>query len=61
MDFLLLRQHLELEERHWWFVGRRRSLLGVLERNLSLKGRLDILNAECGSGAEPELEREKVG
>lgn len=51
MDTLLLRQHLELEERHWWFVGRRRILLGVLEQNLPLKGEMEILDAGCGGGA----------
>jgi hypothetical protein len=37
VDRLILRQHLKLEERYWWFVARRRILLGVLERNLDLK------------------------
>ncbi len=54
MDSLLLRQHLELEERHWWFVGRRRILMGLLERNLSPTGGLAILDAGCGGGATME-------
>lgn len=54
MDDLLLKQHLELEERHWWFVARRRILLSVLERNLSRKTDLDILDAGCGGGATME-------
>src|SRR4051794_38305915 len=54
MDSLLLRQHLELEERHWWFVARRRILLGMLEQNLATKGGLEILDAGCGGGATME-------
>jgi SAM-dependent methyltransferase len=54
MDSLLLRQHLELEERHWWFIARRRILLGVLEQNLPAKGELEILDAGCGGGATME-------
>lgn len=54
MDDLLLKQHLELEERHWWFVARRRILLSVLERNLPRKTGLDVLDAGCGGGATME-------
>jgi SAM-dependent methyltransferase len=54
VDPLLLRQNLELEECHWWFVARRRILLGVLERNLDPKGGLQILDAGCGGGATME-------
>lgn len=54
MDKLLLRQHLDLEERHWWFVGRRRIVLSVLERHLPPGKRLDVLDAGCGGGATLE-------
>lgn len=54
MDSLLLRQHLELEERHWWFVARRKILLRVLERHLPRKTGLEILDAGCGGGATME-------
>ena len=54
MDDLLLRQHLELEERHWWFVGRRRIVLGTLERYLPPGKHLDVLDAGCGGGATLE-------
>lgn len=58
MDSLLLRQHLELEERHWWFVARRAILLSLLERELPSKTSLDILDAGCGGGATMDyLER----
>lgn len=51
MDARLLRQHLELEESHWWFVGRRSIVLSALERGLEHKKGLNILDAGCGGGA----------
>jgi SAM-dependent methyltransferase len=51
MDSLLLRQHLELEEHHWWFVSRRRILLSVLQRNLTPERQFEVLDAGCGGGA----------
>jgi SAM-dependent methyltransferase len=60
MDKLLLRQHLELEERHWWFVGRRKIVLSVLDRHVS-KGPLDVLDAGCGGGATLRYLRERYG
>jgi SAM-dependent methyltransferase len=45
---------MELEERHWWFVARRRILLDVLERNFDQTGGLHILDAGCGGGATME-------
>lgn len=51
MDDLLLRQHLELEERHWWFVGRRGIVLDVLDRYVPASGGLGVLDAGCGGGA----------
>lgn len=51
---MVLQQHLELEERHWWFVGRRRIVLGMLERDLPRKKGLEILDAGCGGGATME-------
>ncbi len=54
MDSLLLRQHLELEESHWWFVGRRRIVLDLLRKNLPATGELDVLDAGCGGGATTE-------
>jgi SAM-dependent methyltransferase len=51
MDELLLRQHLEVEERHWWFVARRRILLSLLERHLCASQAREILDAGCGGGA----------
>jgi SAM-dependent methyltransferase len=38
-----------VEDRHWWYRGRRRVLDGVIER-LRLPARARILDAGCGSG-----------
>jgi SAM-dependent methyltransferase len=44
------RKHFELEERHWWFRGRRRALRAYL-RGLKLdQGKLLWLDAGCGTG-----------
>lgn len=51
---MLLNQHLELEERHWWFVARRRVLLSLLERHLGVQENLEVLDAGCGGGATME-------
>ncbi len=51
MDLLLLRQHLDLEERHWWFVARRKIVLDLLDQHLRNEGGLEILDAGCGGGA----------
>jgi SAM-dependent methyltransferase len=46
------RKHFELEETHWWFKGRRRTLLSVLRSRIKVKGAepLAILDAGCGAG-----------
>jgi SAM-dependent methyltransferase len=46
------RKHFELEESHWWFKGRRRTLLSVLRSRTKVKGAepLAILDAGCGAG-----------
>jgi SAM-dependent methyltransferase len=38
-----------LEERHWWFVGRRR-IVGEILASLALPGHSRILDAGCGTG-----------
>ena len=40
---------LALDERHWWYRGRRRIVLGFAER-LALPAGCSILDAGCGSG-----------
>ena len=50
MDREQYRRHYELEEKHWWFAGRRRILFDILNRlNLS-PGASRILDAGCGTG-----------
>src|SRR5665213_496014 len=49
MDKVLQQQIYEVEERHWWYRGRRR-VLGALLGRLSVTPGLQILDAGCGSG-----------
>jgi SAM-dependent methyltransferase len=44
--------YFELEGRHWWFVGRRKLFLRVLEDRFPVSARpIDILDFGCGTGA----------
>jgi SAM-dependent methyltransferase len=48
----------EVEETHWWFVGRRRIISSFVERifdHLKEKGRPRILDVGCGTGANLEM------
>lgn len=48
----------EVEETHWWFVGRRRIISSFVEkicRELGTKTRPRILDVGCGTGANLEL------
>ena len=49
MDRNLEQQILEVEERHWWYRGRRKVIRAELDR-LSLPTAAQILDAGCGSG-----------
>lgn len=47
-----------LEDRHWWFVARRRILTEALTRCIDLPASADILEAGCGTGGNlPMLAR----
>jgi SAM-dependent methyltransferase len=52
MDQDFYREYYELEDRHWWFVGRREVFLRVLDRHFgprtSAAGR--VLDVGCGTG-----------
>ena len=47
-----------LQDRHWWFVGRRTIIASLIRRLVSLPQRARILEAGCGYGGNlPMLER----
>jgi SAM-dependent methyltransferase len=43
-------EYYEIEDKHWWFVGRRRVLLAVLDRYLKPGKSNRILDVGCGTG-----------
>ncbi len=45
----LYRQMYELEDRHWWFLGRRRIVESVISR-IGLSPEAAVLDAGCGTG-----------
>lgn len=46
------REYREIEDRHWWFLGRRQIMLRLLDDNLARRpeGSLRILDIGCGTG-----------
>jgi len=46
----LFRLHADIEERHWWFVGRRRIIHSLVERLAPRDGSL-VADVGCGTGA----------
>lgn len=50
METELFRLHAQIEERHWWFVGRRRIVRSLVERLAPRSGSL-VVDVGCGTGA----------
>jgi SAM-dependent methyltransferase len=50
MEETAYRQFIELEENHFWFVGRRRIFFHLLDRELSSPGGMRVLDVGCGAG-----------
>lgn len=46
----ILRLHQVIEERHWWFVARRKIMTDVLEAVLPADGTPVVLDLGCGTG-----------
>jgi SAM-dependent methyltransferase len=44
------RQFVELEESHFWFVGRRTIFMHLLDRELDARSDLRVLDVGCGAG-----------
>ena len=40
----------EFEEKYWWFLGRQRIIVSILERQSKLKSDSKILDVGCGTG-----------
>lgn len=50
MDAAAYQSLREQQDRHWWFVGRRRIVGSLIERFVALPGQARILEAGCGYG-----------
>ncbi len=50
MDRQVYARMAELEDRHWWFAGRRRIVTEVLARLVALPAAPRLLEAGCGTG-----------
>lgn len=50
MDKLAYQQFLDLEKTHWWFIGRRAIFFSLLDKFLTEKKDLLILDVGCGFG-----------
>lgn len=50
MEKIEYQKHFELEEKFWWFRGRRKILMSILRSRLKARKNLSILDAGCGAG-----------
>ena len=51
MDISMYQDFYDLEEKHWWFLGRRKIVLSMLNKYLPNGSQLRILDVGCGTGA----------
>ncbi|TET73914.1 MAG: class I SAM-dependent methyltransferase [Candidatus Aminicenantes bacterium] len=51
MDISMYQDFYNLEEKHWWFLGRRNIIFSVLDKYLPNGSQLRILDVGCGTGA----------
>jgi SAM-dependent methyltransferase len=50
MEETAYRQFIELEQNHFWFIGRRRIFFHLLDRELDGRRDLTVLDVGCGAG-----------
>jgi SAM-dependent methyltransferase len=50
MEETAYRQFIELQRDHFWFVGRRRIFFHLLDRELSSRNGMQVLDVGCGAG-----------
>ena len=43
--------HADIEERHWWFVARRRILRAIVEQLVPPSPEATVIDIGCGTGA----------
>jgi len=50
MERVVYQQMAELDERHWWYLGRRAVIAALISRTVKLPKRARILEIGCGTG-----------
>lgn len=44
-------EYSEIEDVHWWFIGRRKIILNILDKYISSNNRSKVLDFGCGTGS----------
>jgi SAM-dependent methyltransferase len=50
MDKAFHRKHFEVQQKHWWFVGKKKIVLDFIDRYVPANDNHKILDIGCGSG-----------